>query len=83
MKDLSSLAKGSVVFNSSMQAGGTVSVNPPFSPIGSESEASADIPTHSQPNIDLGPNNDSQLKTERVTAAGSAPHSAPSWKKVN
>ena len=82
MKDLSSLAEGSVIMNSSMQAGGTVSVRPPFAPEGSESEASAGIPTHSQPNIDLGPNNDGQLTKNRHVSAGSVPHSAPTWKKV-
>ncbi len=81
MKDLSSLADGSIVFDSSMHGGNTVSVNPPLTLPGTESEATQGIEAHSRPNIDLGPNNDGQLKTERVSG-GSVPHTAFEWKKV-
>lgn len=81
MQDLSDLARGSILMNSSMQAGGTVSVRPEFSPVGSESEASAGIPTHSQPNIDLGPNNDRQLDT-KSNPAGAYHADALNWKKL-
>lgn len=81
MKDLSSLSEGSLVFDSSMQGGNTLSVNPPFSPPGSESEATHGIELHSRPNPEMGGNSDKQLKTERVSE-GSAPHTAFEWKKV-
>lgn len=79
MEDLSSLAKGSLVMNSSMGAGNTVSVNPPFSPPGSESEATQGIPVHSQPEPDLGPRESDRT---RVISAGTRPASNVSWKTV-
>jgi hypothetical protein len=81
MQDLSDLAKGSLVGDASMHAGNTVSVVPPFSPPGSESEATQGIATHSRPEPDLGPNNDGQLKTLTGASAG---HRASdyTWKKV-
>lgn len=81
MKDLSDLARGSLTMNSSMAAGNTVSVNPPFSPVGTESEAYADIQMHSEPEPDLGPNNDHQLKT-LTGDTGSFRPTALTWKKV-
>jgi hypothetical protein len=65
-----------------MHAGNTVSVNPPFSPVGSESEATQGIPFHSRPEPELGPNNDSQLKTLTGAHGGSRPSSDYTWKKV-
>ena len=82
MQNLSHLADGSLVMNSSMQGGNTVSVNPPFSPIGSESEAYHGIETHSQPNPDLNPNDDSHLKT-RMNDSGAFRMPSATWKKVN
>jgi hypothetical protein len=79
--DLSHLAEGSLTMNSSMAAGNTVSVNPPFAPVGSESEAYSGIPLHSEPEPDLGPNNDGQLNTKR-NDAGSRPVSSYTWKKT-
>jgi hypothetical protein len=81
VKDLSELAHGSLTMNSSMQGGNTVSVNPPFSPVGTESEAYQGIPSHSEPEIDLGPNNDGQLHT-KMNDAGSFRPTALTWKKV-
>jgi hypothetical protein len=81
MKDLSDLARGTLVGDSSMQAGNTVSVNPPFSPEGSESEAYESIASHSRPEPDLGPNNDHQLKT-LIGDTGSFRPTALTWKKV-
>lgn len=80
MQNLSHLAEGSLTMNSSMAAGNTVSVNPPFSPPGTESEAYADIPRHSEPEPDLGANNDHQLDTKE-NAAGVRPHSSFTWKR--
>lgn len=80
MKDLSSLAEGSIVGDSSMHAGNTVSVNPPFSPEGSESEATQGIPTHSRPTPDMGASTDPGKKT--VVGAGTRPSSDPAWKTV-
>jgi hypothetical protein len=80
LQDLSDLAKGSIVMDSSMQGGNTVSVNPPFSPPGSESEAYAGITSHSRPEPDLGPNNDGQLKTTSKFS-GFSPTEV-TWKKV-
>lgn len=81
MQDLSSLAKGSLVMDSSMHAGNTVSVPPPFSPPGSESEATQGIEAHSRPEPALGPNNDSQLKTS--TGGSTSFRLTPrTWKKV-
>jgi len=54
MQDLSHLTTG-VLANSSMGAGNTVSVNPPFSPPGSENEAYHAVDAHSMPEPDLGP----------------------------
>lgn len=79
--DLSHLAEGSLLMNSSMQAGGTVSVRPEFSPVGSESEASADVPVHNQPNIDIGPNNDKQLNV-KISGSTEYPMTERTWKKV-
>jgi hypothetical protein len=81
MQDLSDLARGSLVMNSSMGGGNTVSVNPPFSPEGSESEATQGIETHSQPEPDLGPNADSRLNTKH-NDAGEFHVTPPIWKKV-
>lgn len=81
MQDLSDIAKGSLVMNSSMGGGNTLSVRPPFSPEGSESEATQGIETHSQPEPDLGPNNDKQLNTKK-NDAGSRPVSSYTWEKV-
>jgi hypothetical protein len=81
VQNLSHLAEGSLTMNSSMAAGNTVSVNPPFSPIGSESEAYADIELHSEPEPDLGPNNDRQLKTTG-DSAGEFSVTPCEWKKV-
>lgn len=53
MDDLSDLTSG-VLGNSSMGGGNTVSVNPPFSPPGSENEAYEGVDTHSMPEPDLG-----------------------------
>jgi hypothetical protein len=80
MQDLSHLAKGSLIMNSSMHAGNTVSVNPPFSPVGTESEATQGIETHSEPDIDIGPNNDDQLNV-KMNDAGSVKAADYSWKK--
>lgn len=82
MQDLSHLAEGSLVMNSSMQGGNTVSVNPPFSPIGSESEAYHGIETHSQPNPDLDASDDARLGT-KMNDAGAFRVTPPTWKKVN
>lgn len=82
MQDLSHLAEGSLTMDSSMHAGNTISVNPPFSPPGSESEATQGIAEHSRPEPDLGPNNDSQLKTS--TGGSTSFRITPcTWKKVN
>jgi hypothetical protein len=81
VQNLSHLADGSLVMNSSMQGGNTVSVNPPFSPIGSESEAYHGIETHSQPNPDLDPNDDHNLNTKGNTA-GEFSMTPSTWKKV-
>jgi hypothetical protein len=81
VQDLSSLADGSLVFDSSMHGGNTISVVPPFSPVGTESEATADIPTHSRPNPDIGPNNDGQLKT-KMNNTGEFHVTPTVWKKV-
>lgn len=80
MQDLSHLAEGSIIANASMHAGNTVSVVPPFAPVGSESEATQGIERHSEPNIDLGPNNDKQLDT-KTHDAGSLHAAAYTWKK--
>jgi hypothetical protein len=82
MKDLSSLADGSLVFDSSMQGGNTLSVNPPFSPPGSESEATHGIPLHSRPNPDIGPGSDGQLTGNRKNDSGSVPHTNWTWRKL-
>lgn len=82
MQDLSSLAHGSLTMDSSMAAGNTMSVAPPFSPVGSESEATHGIPLHSRPEPDLGPNNDNQLKTG-VSASPSLTLTPRTWKTVN
>ena len=82
MQDISALAKGTLVGDSSMQAGNTVSVNPPFSPIGSESEAYQNVLSRSRPEPDLGPNNDSQLDT-KCNDAGERPVSSYTWKRCN
>jgi hypothetical protein len=81
VQDLSDLAKGSLTMNSSMAAGNTVSVNPPFSPEGSESEAYHGVELHSEPEPAIGPNNDSQLSTKR-NDAGTRPKSSYTWKKT-
>jgi hypothetical protein len=81
VQNLSHLADGTIVGNSSMAAGNTVSVNPPFSPVGSESEAYHGVELHSEPEPDLGPNNDNQLNTKR-NDAGARPVSSYTWKKV-
>lgn len=81
MKDLSDLARGSLTMNSSMAAGNTVSVNPPFSPVGSESEAYHGVELHSEPEPDLGSNNDHQLKTLIGDTSAWRP-TARTWKKV-
>jgi hypothetical protein len=80
MQDLSDLAKGSIIMNSSMHAGNTVSVVPPFSPVGSVSEATQGIETHSEPDIELGGNNDKQLNV-KMNDAGSHKSAAFEWKK--
>jgi hypothetical protein len=80
MQDLSDIARGTLVGDSSMHAGNTVSVVPPFSPAGSESEATQGIPSHSRPEPDLGPNNDRQLKT--LIGSSSFHPTAVTWKKV-
>lgn len=80
MQDLSHLAKGSITMNSSMAAGNTVSVNPPFSPVGTPSEAYADIELHNEPEPELGANNDKQLNT-KMNDAGSVKAADYSWKK--
>ncbi len=80
MQNLSHLAEGSLTMNSSMAAGNTVSVNPPFAPVGTESEAYAGIPLHSEPEPDLGANNDHELSTKRDDA-GVRPHSSFTWKR--
>jgi hypothetical protein len=82
LKDLSEMARGSLTMDSSMHAGNTISVNPPFSPAGSESEASQGIQLHSRPEPDLGPNNDGQLTGNRKTDAGAFHASALTWKKL-
>lgn len=82
MQNLSHLAEGSVVMNSSMQGGNTVSVNPPFSPIGSESEAYHGIETHSQPNPDLNPGDDKNLTGNRRNEAGNFRPTPTTWKTV-
>lgn len=79
MQDLSSLVKG-LMGDSSMHAGNTVSVNPPFSPPGSESEASQGIPTHSRPELDVPPV--SSTKDRAVKASSSFSMSETSWKKL-
>lgn len=81
MQDLSSLAEGSLTMDSSMHAGNTVSVSPPFTPPGSESEATQGIALHSRPEPDLGPNNDRQLDTKK-NPAGSPHAAAYGWKTV-
>lgn len=81
MQDLSSLADGSLTFDSSMHAGNTISVRPPFTPEGSESEATQSIETHSRPEPDLGPNNDHQLNTKMNDTGAFSTH-ALSWKMV-
>ena len=58
MDDLSALAEGSLTANSSQGGGNTVSVNPPFSPPGSENEAYEGVDTHSMPEPDLGATED-------------------------
>lgn len=80
MENLSHLAKGSITMNSSMHAGNTVSVNPPFSPVGTESEATQGIETHSEPEITLGPNNDKQLDV-KMNDAGTLHAADYAWKK--
>lgn len=80
MKDLSDLARGTIVGESSMQGTNTVSVNPPFSPPGSPNEAYDGIPVHSRPEPELGPNNDSQLKT--LIGDSSFRPTPLTWKKV-
>lgn len=80
MQNLSHLAERSLTMNSSMAAGNTISVNPPFSPEGTESEAYAEVELHSEPEPDLGPNNDNQLKTT-MNGAGARPRSDYSWKR--
>lgn len=82
MKDLSELARGSITMDSSMHAGNTISVNPPFSPPGSESEATQGIAEHSRPEPDLGPNNDNQLNTKTDVSSGSFSLTPRTWKKV-
>jgi hypothetical protein len=81
VQDLSHLARGSLVADSSMHGGNTVSVVPPFNPPGSESEATQGIPTHSRPEPDIGPNNDKQLN---VKISGSTEYlmTERTWKKV-
>lgn len=81
MQNLSHLAEGSLVMNSSMQGGNTVSVNPPFSPIGSESEAYHGIETHSQPNPDLDASDDHNLNT-KGNMAGEFHMTPDTWKMV-
>lgn len=81
MQDLSSLARGSLTMDSSMHAGNTISINPPFSPIGSPSEATAGIQLHDRPEPDLGPNNDGQLDTKMNDTGAFSTH-ALSWKMV-
>ena len=81
MQDLSSLAKGSLTMNSSMAAGNTVSVNPPFSPVGTESEAYHGVEMHSEPEPDLGPNNDSQLDV-KMNNTGEFSVTPRAWKMV-
>lgn len=80
MKDLSELAKGTIVGDSSMQGTNTLSVPPPFSPVGSESEATHGIEIHSRPEPELGPNNDSQLKT--LIGHSDFRPTPVTWKKV-
>jgi hypothetical protein len=80
MQDLSDTARGTLVGDSSMQGGNTVSVNPPFSPVGTESESYQNIESHSRPEPDIGPNNDSQLKT--LIGNSSFHPTAVTWKKV-
>ena len=81
MQNLSHLAEGSLVMNSSMQGGNTVSVNPPFSPIGSESEAYHGIETHSQPNPDLDASDDARLDT-KMNESGDFRVTPLTWVKV-
>lgn len=83
MQNLSHLAEGSLVMNSSMQGGNTVSVNPPFSPIGSESEAYHGIETHSQPNPDLNASDDGNLTGHRRNESGDFRMTPSTWKTVN
>lgn len=80
MENLSHLAEGSLTMNSSMAAGNTVSVPPKFAPVGTESEAYADIPRHNEPEPELGSNNDNQLNT-KMNDAGVRPHSSFTWKR--
>lgn len=81
MQNLSHLAEGSLTMNSSMAAGNTVSVNPPFSPVGTESEAYHGVEMHSEPEPELGASNDHQLKTAG-DSAGEFSATVLTWKKV-
>lgn len=83
MQNLNHLAEGSLVMNSSMQGGNTVSVNPPFSPIGSESEAYHGIETHSQPNPDLNASDDRNLTGHRRNDAGEFHVTPNEWNTVS
>lgn len=82
MKDLSDLAKGTLNGDASMHAGNTVSVPPKFAPVGSESEATQGIATHSRPEPDLGPNNDGQLKTATNGGGSTYTLTPRTWKTV-
>lgn len=82
MEDLSDLARGSLVMDSSMHGGNTVSIVPPFSPVGTESEATQGIETHSRPEPDLGPNDDGHLNV-KMNDAGEFHMPSLTWKKVS
>ena len=76
MQDLSSVFNFGVMGESSMAAGNTSSVNPPFSPPGSPNEAYALSPVSDHPELDLGP---AQNLTHAVSPGTDEAHQGYGW----
>ena len=79
MQDLSKMAKGSLIAGASMAGGNTISEVPFGSLEPSSSEATQDVDTHGNPNIDEGTPTDKYTRNPEHPAY----HAAPlDWKKL-
>lgn len=79
MQDLSKMAKGSLIAGASMAGGNTISEVPFGSLEPSSSEATQDVDTHGNPNIDEGTPTD---KYQTLTHGDGYSPAPLTWKKL-